>query len=358
VSHRFLLPARWRRCALALCLALSCTSQLQAAEPASQVAQADAADHDFVLELLLDRDPHVALFGAKALGRGHASPDDLDVVAELLAERARAPQATPVDLDITAWLMNALGASGDARYRATIESTVAAYANPKVGKYGTQALGKLPAADAAAYAPGSVSLDAVRARIAARRASQHGDGADLFTIAPGTPVEALIDKLGPPDARVESINSKTYVYARISTRALDLVYFGRGIVSLDNRGGEGWVVTETWPEIQHALPAYRGAHPVDAALVMSSDTSTVAALSDRLLERKETEPELLDRVMERLSKSARPRDEAEALAMRNFCRLLGRSGLTRYHDPLRRVAQAAGEGDLRELALAASAKLD
>jgi hypothetical protein len=355
MSDPLILSSRRRARGFVLCLALLGAVPVLAAEPvAAPAVTVDA--HAFTLELLLDPDPHVALFGAKAIAHADASRDELDLVAELLAARAQAPRTTPADLDLTSWLINALGASADARYRATIEQAVAAYANAKVSKYGALALAKLPATTEAAYVPGSLSLDAIRSRLAARHTAP-ASATELWTVAPGTPVEAMFAALGPADAHVESIDSKRYVQVRISRRTLDVVYFGRGLVSLDDRG-DGWVVAETWPEIANGAPPYAGAHPLDAALVMTSDPSTLAALSERLLDRKETEPALLDRVMERLTRSARTRDEAEALAMRNFCRLLGRSGIKRYHDPLRSVARAAGEGDIHELALAASAKLD
>src|SRR5690349_20013114 len=86
-------------------------------------AQANAArplDELFVLKLLLDADPDLVRAGARALERGAADPRALDVAAELLEARVAHPAATQREHVADAWLMLALGHSGNGGYRATI----------------------------------------------------------------------------------------------------------------------------------------------------------------------------------------------------------------------------------------------
>ena len=326
---------------------------------AATAANARDTDTSFTWTLLTDADTRMVIAGAKVVA-ADAAPDraTLDVVAEVLAERAAVHQGSGEDIDAAAWLAKALAAGHDARYRGVVEQAMAAYGNDKLTKYGTLAVADMTAASGEPFARGTVALPAVRAELEAERKALVGKGGAIATLLPGTSLQTVLETLGYPadiDERVDVRKGAAFVNIRVHN--LRLVYPGQGLVDV-NRPGKGWQVFDVLPDVPHRAPDYTGKFPDDANGLMTSDSMRLVKLAGRLRRRAEREPALLDRVAERLRVSHATRDEYEASALAHLAHLLADSGQLKYADVLRTAATGAQDGRLKRHTEEALEQLD
>ncbi|MGH8498646.1 MAG: hypothetical protein ACRERV_07565 [Methylococcales bacterium] len=80
-------------------------------------------------------------------------------------------------------------------------------------------------------------------------------------------------------------------------------------------------------------------------------------LSGRLVGKRATEVELLDRVAERIRVSLKSKEPHDIYALTYFCRLLGDSGNARYTGILQLVAKDATDSGMRKHANASLKRL-
>jgi hypothetical protein len=291
--------------------------------------------------LLTSESPNFVLMGAKSVERDAASDQfTLDVVAELLSERATAHVGSGLDIDTAAWLMKALGASKSSRYRPVIDKAISAYANKKVTTFGNLSLAELTKPADTTYLPGSISLVELRRELQADRAARVAGSTPFSALKTGDSVDSLIANFGYPNELIETVDSHGHGVVKIRVRSLQFLYVGRGLVDVDNHfnSGLGWTVSAVWPDLASDAPPYAGSLPNDAALVMTSEPMVLLKLSRKLVSRHVTEPELLDRVVERIKVSMNSKDGLETDALRFFCRLLGNSKDKKYIESLAWIA--------------------
>jgi hypothetical protein len=338
--------------ALVLATGLATVAATASAQGTPEVAAARPLDELFLLKLMLDADPDLVRAGARVLEREPADAFALDVAAELLEARTAHPATTEREHDADAWLMRALGASGNGGYRATIERARAADDSSKASRWGKDALAALEGKPGTPYVPGTVALPTLRAQVAAQWATHGGDGSAFAAIRKGQSLAGLLATAGPPDAFAESSRWQFVM----PLRGVGALYFGHGMASLDRTPG-GWAVTEVWRDVPGEVAPYTGAYPVEAALVLTSNPAVLRGLAARLLAEGASEPALLERIGARLQLASLPMAGQEVDAIRDFCRLLGRSGDARHVPALEHVADAFGEGETRRIARSALSHL-
>lgn len=300
--------------------------------------------------LLTDDNPHFVLMGAKVVQRDSAADQGtLDIVAELLVERTVAHAATGADLDTVAWLMKALSASKSARYRAVIEKAIAVYAHEKVTSWGNLSLAELTEPSESVYSAGAISLEQVRKQLLDERtALGRGTAANFSAIKAGDSLDTVIPAMGYPDELIEKVASGGWGVVRIRSRSLQLQYYGRGLVHIDNHfvAGKGWTVSVVWPDVPTKAAPYSGPRPDDARLIMTTEPMLLRKLAKRLLSQRVTETELLDRAAERIQVLANRKDEFEIDAIALLIRLLAASGDKKYIEALGSVEARSEDSGL------------
>lgn len=310
--------------------------------------------------LLTSENPNFVLMGAKVVERDPAAdPFTLDLVAELLDQRTRAHVATGKDLDTAAWLIRALGASKKVRYRAVIENAVTIYAHEKVSTFGKLSLEQLVVPSDSAYRTGDISVDDLRKELESERSALTRSDGDITVIKPADSLDSVIAIMGYPDQLLETVHSKGHLYVKVRVRSLQLHYPGRGFVDIDNHFASdfGWTVSTVWPHIPSKSEPYSGPNPDDAALIMTTQPMALRKLARRLVSRRVSDTQLLDRVAERVQILANPGDEYELDALVYLCRLLGASGNNKYIDALNAVSAGGESLGLRQQARFAREKL-
>ena len=308
-------------------------------------AQGRDADAFLTLSLLTDTDARIVTTAAKAVERMPATEQATrDVVAELLIERSARRVADRDDIEAVAWLMRALGASHDARYRRAVEQAMAAYGRDKLDEHGKQALAAMAGETAEPYVAGTIALPALRAELAAGRKAFVGGGS-IAALPVNATTQTLFATLGYTAELLERVRLHGYGFT-VRVRSLRLLYPFQGMVDIAN-GGRGWAVTGIWPDVPNQAPAYAGQFADDAALVMNSDSQVLVEFAAQLHERGVREPALLDRLAERLRVSLATPDEAEAAALAHFIHLLADSGDRKYVEVLAATVAGAEVGELR-----------
>ena len=339
---------------LLVLLLLFAASGLANAEPRS-------ASKLLLHTLLTNENPNFILMGAKAVERDPAADQfTLDLVAELLDQRTRAHVATELDLDTTAWFMKALGASRNERYRPVIERAISTYANEKVSTFGNLSLAQLILPSESGFSAGSISLDEFRIQLESERSALVKAAGDISVIKPADSLDSVIAVMGYPDALLETVDSRGFGGWKFRVRSLQLQYYGRGLVDIDNRfaSGQGWTVSVVWPDVSTKAAPYSGPRPDDARLIMTTEPMLLRKLAKRLVSKRVTEAELLDRAAERIQVLANPKDEFEVDALALLVRLLAASGNKKYIEALGSVAARSEDSSLAYRAKLAREQLE
>lgn len=122
------------------------------------------------LDQLLQGGPASLRSAAQNIANTGAAPEVLDVLAEVVLQNAADGSNTGVDA--VAWGCKALAARGGQRYYNVVKSVADnGQTHRKARKHCDKAAGQIGSADTNSYAPGSVSLDKMRARSGSANAS-------------------------------------------------------------------------------------------------------------------------------------------------------------------------------------------
>lgn len=208
---------------------------------------ARTAGESRAIEMLVRGGPESQRDVAQSIYNGiERNPEVLDIAAEVLLQSYR--RSGFVQIDATSWLCKALGASGNARYRGVLEEVAAQSVDKKVKKYATQALGTLPAGEAAPYLAGTVDLvklrdGAVAAQEQPPTRSQGGPpstgeagSASFDRISHGMSMEEVFAQIGQPTATTSRITGKAWApfYYGGDTARMFALYKGKGRVVFSN----------------------------------------------------------------------------------------------------------------------------
>ncbi|MFH0782941.1 MAG: hypothetical protein V2B20_13475 [Pseudomonadota bacterium] len=175
-------------------------------------------------------------------------PEVLEVVAEVLLQTFQKPG--PIQTDATAWLCKALGASGNARYKAVLQQVADKAADKKVRKYASQSLSMLPEGNAAPYIAGTVDLAKLREGAinnqeppkpeprtqTTRSPSGTTNGGSFDRITHGMSMQEVFDLIGQPTATTSRITGKAWApfYYGGDTARLFALYKGKGRIIFSN----------------------------------------------------------------------------------------------------------------------------
>jgi hypothetical protein len=322
----------------------------------SQAATPPPVDALFARKLLLAEDPSLVRAGARSIEHA-GDPRAFDLAAEVLATRATRPAASSIERDALAWLMRTLGSSGNGGYRATIERAMVVDDSMKADRFGTDALAALAHAPGAQFVPGQVSLPALRAQVEAEWDAMRGDGSPFTAIRKRQTLASLLATVGRPDGLVEAATFQIRITpAVIPIRGLGAVYAGQGIATLDH-DAHGWFVSDLWRDVPGDVPPYAGAHPIEAAVAMTSNPGLLRAFAAQLRADGVSDAALLDRLAARLALARAPATGDELEAIRDLCRVLGRDGAARHVPALEHIAADFGQGETRRIARAALSHL-
>ncbi len=200
------------------------------------------------IDMLATGGPESIRDAAQTIHRGSVQePQVLDVAAEVLLQTYQRPGF--VQVDATAWLCKALGATGNGRYRGVLEEVAGKAADGKVRKYASQALGMLPKGDAAPYVAGTEDLAKWREGSRGGQAPPAetvttdqpppatGAGNVSFErIAHGMSMEEVYAILGQPTASTSRITGKAWApfYHGGDTARMFALYKGKGRIVFSN----------------------------------------------------------------------------------------------------------------------------
>lgn len=302
-------------------------------------------EQTFTYSLLTSEELPNVVMGAKSVEHTPMlGTDALDVTAAVLAERAAKAGASGQDIDASAWLIRALGAGRQARFRGALEQAMAAYHNEKIDKYAQLALTAMTQGDATPAA--RIDLAALRAQLQAERETMRGtNNAPVAGIAVDTPLESVLERFGYPQRISQTSRTAGYSYVRVTSHAVRLHYDGVGMVDVGyGSNGHAWTVTRFLPPLGDA---YTGDYPDEAAALSTGDTRALARVASSLLRAGVREPELLDLVAARIRQSMGTHDAYEVNAVARLCRVLGVSGDRKYLPLLQEVADNGADSALR-----------
>lgn len=172
----------------------------------SATAESENASKLLLESMLTHANSTFVLAGAKIVESDPTTDlHTLDVVAELLNNRVGAHAATRVDLDLVAWFMKALGASGSERYRPVIERAIAVYSNEKITTFGKLSLAKLTKSSPSVYTAGSVSIGKLAEELQLERSALIPGAESFSSIRPRASLDSVFAILGYPDELVQTV---------------------------------------------------------------------------------------------------------------------------------------------------------
>jgi hypothetical protein len=215
------------------------------------------------IEMLVRGGPESQRDAAQNLHNGGAQNTEvLDVAAEVLLQSYRRPGF--VEVDATAWLCKALGASGNDRYRGVLTEVASNSAERKVKKHASQALEMLRQSGSTPYRAGTVDLVKLRngtiksperpakGTKTNRTSSETTGGASFDRITHGMSMEEVYDLLGQPTATTSRITGKAWApfYHGGDTARMFALYKNKGRIIFSNtsRYAPVWRVIEVVPD--------------------------------------------------------------------------------------------------------------
>ncbi|MBV1932638.1 MAG: hypothetical protein KUG71_13085, partial [Porticoccaceae bacterium] len=148
---------------------------------------------------------------------GSSNREVLDVVAEVLLNGYQSGGGA-THIDAMAWAAKALGQSGDARYRNVLEEVLNNSSNRKLKKHTKKSLQSINSGDAAPYAKGSVSLEALRNKTAqsspkanTKIKSSSGKKLPISEIRDGMSMQEVYELAGEPSATYSHQTGKAWI---------------------------------------------------------------------------------------------------------------------------------------------------
>jgi hypothetical protein len=254
------------------------------------------------------------------------------------------------NVDTVSWLAQALGASGDGKYRPLLEQALQKTQDSKNKKYINKALTTLGDAANSGYAPACTGLDTLRSKVLQGRIAAKLSRDQLSAVKEHTPLDAIYQALGIPSAAAQySYESFRPFIGRITLDNLELFYGGSGSLRFDYS-------TDHW-EVYKVLASV-SVEGVDAnssnldliERVLSGDPEVYRQTADDMIDQKRFPADVLDTAARRvwLERGSTDDDAVDALSW--LCKLLGASGNVRYRTVLSALADQASGKELRKYA--------
>jgi hypothetical protein len=211
------------------------------------------------IEMLVRGGPESQREAAQNIYNGiDRNPEVLDVVAEVLLQTYQRPGF--IQVDATAWLCKALGASGNVRYRGVLQQVADQASERKVRKYADQSLDMLPQGNATPYIAGTVDLTqlregAMKSQEPPRPRAETGqpssgspENGGFDRISHGMSMEEVFALIGHPTATTSRITGKAWApfYHGGDTARMFALYKGKGRIVFSNasRYAPVWRVIE------------------------------------------------------------------------------------------------------------------
>lgn len=290
-------------------------------------------------------------------------PALLDLVAERLCLYVHADPDSDMgmdakdNLDTVSSLADALGGSGDAKYRPFLEE---ARAKTKQGDNKddfTEALAKLPAATpGAAYEPSCPTLADLRAQALAGRTPAKVSFKDASGFKPGDTLDEVLAKLGSPTTARFYLYQTSHAFIHIHHEDIQISYLGAATFHFDEEDG-AWRIIRVLENA--ADPAVSPTSP-DAELldgVLSGSKDVVSATGDQMEDKKLYPTDVLDAAARRFWYQRNTSDDDTLDALDEVGDILSDSKNPRYRTLLTQVSQQAKEKRLRKYASSALADL-
>ncbi len=199
------------------------------------------------IEMLVRGGPESQRDAAQDIYNGiERNPDVLDVLAEVLLQSYQRPGY--IQVDASAWMCKALGASGNLRYKGILQQIADKAGERKIRKYAEQSLNMLPMGTAAPYIPGTVDLTRIRDRAMndqeitrpnPTKGQAHSGTADITAferITIGMSMDEVFAFLGQPTATTSRVTGKAWApfYHGGDTARMFALYKGKGRIVFSN----------------------------------------------------------------------------------------------------------------------------
>ncbi|MBL4850975.1 MAG: hypothetical protein JKY90_01660 [Gammaproteobacteria bacterium] len=209
------------------------------------------------IDLLTNGGPISIRNAAKSIyNTGERDQQVLDVLAEVLLESYQKPPSRD-QVDAMSWASKALGRSGNARYRDTLEEVASNGSHRKLRKHAKKSLRHLDKGTVEQYTKGSASLAAASensaeepSKPAATVASTKSSTKEPITIIrPGMGMAEVYDLAGEPTARISHETGKRWIPFNFkgadNVRTIAL-YKGQGRIIFANESNysSGWKVID------------------------------------------------------------------------------------------------------------------
>lgn len=283
-------------------------------------------------------------------------PALLDLVAERLCLYVHADPDSDLSMDAddnrdaVSSLADALGGSGDAKYRPFLEEAQAKTKQDDNKKEFGEALAGLPAATSgAAYEPACPSLADLRAQALAGRTPAKVSFKDASGFKPGDTLDAVLAKLGSPTVARFYLYETSHAFIHIHHEDIQISYLGAATFHFDEEDG-AWRLIRVLEN--GADPAVSPTSP-DAELldgVLSGSKEVVSDTGDRMEDQKLYPTDVLDAAARRFWYQRNTSDEDTLDALDQLSDILSDSKNPRYRTLLTQVSQQAKEKRLRKYA--------
>ncbi len=208
------------------------------------------------IDLLTNGGPISIRNAAKSIyNTGERDQQVLDVLAGVLLESYQKPP-TRDQIDAMSWASKALGRSGNARYRDTLEEVANNGSHRKLRKHAKKSLRQLGTGTAEQYTKGSASLTTASAnsveepsQSAAVASTKSSTKEPITIIRPGMGMAEVYDLAGEPTARISHETGKRWIPFNFkgadNVRTIAL-YKGQGRIIFANESNysSGWKVID------------------------------------------------------------------------------------------------------------------
>ena len=290
-------------------------------------------------------------------------PALLDLVAERLCLYVHADPDSDTgmdaddNLDAVSSLAEALGGSGDAKYRPFLEEARVKTKQEDNKKHFGEALGQLPAATpGAAYEPSCPSLADFRAQALAGRSPAKISFKDASGFKPGDTLDAVLAKLGSPTVARFYLYQTSHAFIHIHHEDIQISYLGAATFHFDEEDG-AWRIVHVLENA--ADPAVSPTSPDVELLdgVLSGSKDVVSDTGDRMEDQKLYPTDVLDAAARRFWYQRDTTDDDTLDALDEVSDILSDSKNPRYRTLLTQVSQQAKEKKLRKYAAEALAHL-
>ena len=309
-------------------------------------------EHSYA-ELLLSKRATEVKLGAKGLYNDAANNLELvDIAAFALWQSQQSQQSgLRLDDDTKAWLIRAIAESESSRYEALVASFLEGGSSKKVLKYAKPALRKLKSGSEAKFSSEDVNVQEIESNLeAVKEKTRHLLTRGKFReIESGDPVGLVYETLGYPHKATVTFESRHRPWVgRVSTMLFQLDYGEYGAIVFDrSSSSEGWFVHRIKPYLNYYSESPEDVSRNIRESLLIADPSGLRYTAKRLYSMDIKDQETLDAVATRIwvEKDAKGKELADGLAW--LCKVLGRSGDSRYFQFLKTVSKEASSSKLK-----------